>query len=108
MTQTRLSLPRELLIACIAIVASIVVLPGLIYVVGSRIFGAYGAAGGVLTLYKATLANLAAPTLAAWTIVLCPALCIVLLRLVFGLTQDRTDAQASVVPPIRREPTIKS
>jgi len=102
----KLSLPRELLIGCIVIVASLVVLPGLIYIVGSRLFGAYGLAGGVMSMYRATLADLATPTLAAWAIALCPALCVVLLRLLFGLSQ-RPDTDPPTTPMnLRREPTI--
>ncbi len=101
----KLSLPRELLIGCSVIIASIAVLPGLIYVVGGRLFGAYGIAGGALSMYRATLSDLATPTWASWAIALSPALCVALLRLVFGLTQDRP-TEPPIAAPTRREPTI--
>jgi len=99
----KLSLPRELLIGCIVIVASLAVLPGLIFIVGNKLFGAYGVAGGMASMYRATLADLAVPTLAAWTLALCPALCIVLLRLLFGLSQN---AGKKATARSRREPTV--
>ncbi len=102
----KLSLPRELLIGCSVIIASIVVLPGLIYVMGGRLFGAYGLTGGVLSMYRATLSDLATPTWASWAIALSPALCIALLRLLFGLTQDPPTEPAPIAAPTRREPTI--
>jgi hypothetical protein len=101
----KLSVARELLIGCIVIVATVVVLPGLIYVVGSKLFGAYGIKGGMASLYQATLTDLATPTLSAWAIVLCPAACVVLLRLLFGFSQSTT---ASATTRVRREPGIRS
>lgn len=99
----KLSFARELLIVCIVIIASVAVLPGLIYVAGSALFGAYGVAGGVASMYQATFTDLATPTLAAWTIALCPALCVLLLRLLFGLSQS---PEADTPARLRREPTI--
>lgn len=104
----KLSLPRELLIGCSVIIASIVVLPGLIYLVGGRLFGAYGIAGGVFSMYRATLNDLATPTWASWVIALSPALCVVLLRLLFGLTQSLPAEPTMSAAPTRREPTINS
>lgn len=100
----KLSVTRELLISCCVIVASIVVLPGVIYVVGNKLFGAYGIAGGVSSMYQAMLTDLATPTLSAWTIALCPAVCVVLLRLLFGSSQT----QAAELPRARREPGVHS
>lgn len=102
----KLSLSRELLIFCIAIIASVALLPGLIYVVGGRLFGAYGAAAGMVGMYRAMLTDLVVPTLAAWIIALCPALCVVLLRLLFGLTRDHSTEPKQIPAVTRREPTI--
>jgi hypothetical protein len=99
----KLSVTRELLIAGVAVIASIAVLPGLIYTVGTKLFGAYGIAGGMSSMYQATLTDLAKPTVAAWTIALCPAVCIVLLRLLFGLSQSSV---AETAARSRHEPTV--
>ena len=102
----KLSLPRELLIGCIVVVASVAVLPGLIYAVGGKLFGAYGTAGGASSIYQAMLTDLATPTLAAWTIALCPALCVLLLRLLFGLSQRPSIDTEERPARARREPSI--
>lgn len=107
MSQTISSLRRELAIALLTICCAILVLPGLIYLVGSQIFGAYGETGGIANLYQATLSDLMVPRLAAWTLVLGPALCIVLLRLVLRFTSsDQPVAQSAQRK--RREPTFHS
>jgi hypothetical protein len=97
----KLSVTRELLICCLVIAISAAVLPGLIFIVGGKLFGAY--AGGMSSMYQATFTDLATPTLAAWTIVLCPAVCVALLRLLFGLSQD---VKAPARSRSRREPTV--
>lgn len=102
----KLSFSRELMIFCIVTIVSIAVLPGLIYVVGGRLFGAYSATEGMIGMYRATLADLAVPTWAAWIITLCPALCILLLRLLFGLTQDHIVEPQPDSTSARREPTV--
>jgi uncharacterized membrane protein len=102
----KLSLSRELLIGCIVIVVSVAVLPGLIYVVGGKLFGAYGTTGGMSSMYQAMLTDLATPTLAAWTIALCPALCILLLRLLFAMSQSPSAETTDRPTRVRREPSI--
>jgi hypothetical protein len=106
----RFSIRREFIIITVVIMLSMLLLPGLIYVVGGRLFGAYGTAGGVGQIYLATLGDLVAPRLAAWTLLLGPALCVALLRAIFRLTAsntaDNTTDKATSVANLRREPTI--
>ncbi len=105
------SVSRELLIAALAIVTSALLLPGLIYVVGSKLFGSYGQAGGMSSMYLATLQDLSVPRLAAWTLVLAPALCLCLLRLVIHATasgpdNDQPKQRSAAANKNRREPTL--
>ncbi len=105
MSRTPLNMRRECSIVLITICCSVIVLPGLIFAVGGRIFGVYGDTGGIVSFYQATLSDLLIPRFAAWIIVLGPALCIVLLRLIFRLTSQNETPD----PPIqrtRREPTL--
>jgi hypothetical protein len=112
MSQTPLNIRRELGIVLITIYSSVLILPGLIFAVGSRLFGAYASTGGASTggfasIYQATLTDLLTPKPAAWIIVVGPALCIALLRLTFRLTQpNETPAPASQRK--RREPTLSA
>lgn len=102
-----INIRRELAIVLITICCSVLILPGLILVAGSQIFGAYGSAGGFAGIYAATLNDLLVPTLAAWIIVAGPALCVVLLRLTLHLTQP-DEAPTPASQRQRREPTISA
>ena len=106
MSQTPLNIRRELGIVLITICGSVIVLPGLIFAVGSRIFGAYASTGGFASIYQATLSDLLTPRFAAWIIVVGPALCIALLRVTFRLT--RSDPSPEPAASRRREPTLSS
>ncbi|MGE0113891.1 MAG: hypothetical protein AB7T07_03240 [Steroidobacteraceae bacterium] len=108
MDQSNFSLRRELLIASLATALSALLLPGLIYVIGGRLFGAYGSTGGVLSLYRTTLTDVVVPKLTAWIIVFGPALSLLLLRLSFHLTRQTPESASQTQPPSRREPTINS
>lgn len=101
------SFGRELLVFAITGCVSIAVLPGLIYIFGTRIFGAYGTAGGIGNIYQAVLADLAGLKVAAWIIVFAPAVCLSLLRWIFRLTQTGTTAPSNA-RTLRKEPTINS
>lgn len=101
------SFGRELLVFAIAVCVSAAVLPGLIYIFGGRLFGAYGTAGGIGNIYQAVFADLAGLKVAAWIIVFAPALCLSLLRWIFRLTQTGTTTR-STARTLRKEPTINS
>lgn len=105
-----MSLRREVLIVLLAIFLSVLLLPGLIYAVGGHLFGPYGTAGGMGGLYRATLMDLWVPRLAAWALVLAPAICIALLRVIFRCTQPQRDESPPPpqARPLRKEPTINS
>jgi hypothetical protein len=116
MTTSTWSIRREVLIVLLALCVSIAVLPGLIYLVGERLFGAYGS-DGMAGLYRATLTDLMVPRIAAWTLLFAPTLCVILLRVVFHLTAAKPDASESAhesahepapAQATRREPTISS
>ncbi len=109
MSRTPLNLRRELVITLIAICGSVLVLPGLIFAVGSRLFGAYGSTGGVFSIYQAVLNDLLALRFAAWIIIFGPALCIALLRLIFRLTPPDKASEPEPAPErTRREPTLNA
>ena len=107
MSRTPLNMRRELSIVLITISCSVILLPGLIFVVGSRIFGAYGSTGGIVSMYQATLKDFLELRLATWIIVLGPAICVALLRLTFRLTQS-VETPDPAPQRTRREPTLNS
>jgi hypothetical protein len=104
----KLSLRRELLIVSGTLLISVATLPALIYLVGGKLFGPYGATGGMRSLYVSIANDLSKPTLASWTLVLCPAICVLLLRLLFALTQSSAETSARSVATQRREPTVNT
>lgn len=105
MIRTPLNIRRELSIVLITLCCSVIILPGVIFAVGSRLFGAYGSTNGVLGFYQAVLSDLVTPRFAAWIIVFAPALCIALVRLTFRLTAPSETPDAPV-QRMRREPTL--
>jgi hypothetical protein len=116
MTTSTWSIRRELLIILLALCISVAALPGLIYVVGERLFGAYGS-DGMMGLYHATFTDLMVPRIAAWTLLFAPTLCVILLRVLFHLTAAKPDApeprhepshEPAPAQATRREPTISS
>jgi hypothetical protein len=108
MNQPPLNVRRELSIVLITICCSAIVLPGLIFAVGSRIFGPYGSTEGIVSIYQTILHDLPEPRLAAWIIAVGPALVIVLLRLIFRLTAPGEPPAPAAAPRTRREPTLNA
>ncbi|MGC3980489.1 MAG: hypothetical protein QM808_04435 [Steroidobacteraceae bacterium] len=106
MNRSAFSLRRELLIALLVIALTVLIVPGVIYAVGTRLFGVYGA-DGIGGIYGAVLIDLAVPRLAAWTIFLGPAVCVALIRLVFQLTGNPAPSSPPTQRSLRREPTIQ-
>jgi hypothetical protein len=104
MSKTPFNLPREIGLVLITICASVIILPGLIFVVGSQIFGAYD--GGIAAMYQATLQDFLELRLAAWIIVLSPGLCVLLLRIIFRFTTADPAPESEPVRRTRREPTL--
>lgn len=70
---------RELLLATVCLAIGLLVMPCLIFVVGSLVLGPY-AEGGVFGLWRAFLVGLASGSQAFWFILLGPYLLLCLLR----------------------------
>jgi hypothetical protein len=95
----------ELLIALTTVAASLVFLPGIVFVVGSKLFGSYN--GGLRQFYVDTLHDLLTFTWTAWVLILLPALCVLAVRMIFAPMRS-VDASANSKPPTseRKEPTL--
>lgn len=107
MNPNTFSIRRELLITVMTFGLTMLLLPGLIYVVGGRLFGTYGGAGGAFDFYQTTLSDLMVPRLTAWIIVLGPTVVLLSLRLIFHLTRQMPEATIPQKRRPRREPTIQ-
>jgi hypothetical protein len=77
------TLRRELLWALIALPVGVLLLPPLIWLVGSRVFGAY-AGGGTRDLVEHFFRGLAQGQEAFWIVALGPYLVLIALRLTLG------------------------
>ncbi|MGC1458760.1 MAG: hypothetical protein WA825_10820 [Steroidobacteraceae bacterium] len=77
------SLRRELLWALIALPVGVLLLPPLIWVVGSRVFGTY-AGGGTRDLIDHFFRGLAQGQEAFWIVALGPYLALIALRMTLG------------------------
>jgi len=113
---------RELWWMLGALSAGIVVLPALVYWVGTTLLGPYDAASAgkahIGSFYGDVFRDLAVPALAAWSIVLGPLVVVTLLRLILlpwstiptpsSSTPPTPDLAQVPTSPIRREPFIGS
>lgn len=92
----------EVVWASVLLAFGLFALPALIYGVGIVLLGPYGgegnAQGGVSVFYRNFFADLAAPSIIAWSIAVGPLLVIALFRLAF-IGHRGPDAE----PPARRE-----
>lgn len=104
MKQQSGSVQREIVIALAVVALSVLLLPGMIYLVGSRIFGPYSS-DRIADIYVATLGDLMVPRMAAWLLLLTPMVCVVLLRMLFGRDQAEP-AAPDATPSSRREPSV--
>ena len=100
---------RELALTLAAVVGSLAILPGVIHVVGVKLFGPYQ--GGMREFYLNTLKDLLTPAWPAWVLALGPALCLLLVRWIWRTrtTDQSTSGAASGSPSpsnSRREPTL--
>jgi hypothetical protein len=77
-------------------VAGLLVLPALIYIVGTVLLGPYSESNGFLSFYGTLLADLGAGELRAWALVVGPYLIAVALR---GIWLLRADAKRDESPP---------
>ena len=100
---THFSIRRELLIALIVALLSMMLLPGLIYLVGRPLFGAYTA--GLAGIYTATLQGLLQLQWAPWVLAFAPAMGVLLLRAVWRLTSANKTSDAPARPS-RQEPRL--
>ncbi|HTE41071.1 MAG TPA: hypothetical protein VK629_09580 [Steroidobacteraceae bacterium] len=82
-TPTRRSGRRELILAASSLAIGVLVLPGLIYGVGTALLGEYGGGPHLGSFYGDFFRNLGGGKLRAWFIVLAPYLFLWLLRIVF-------------------------
>jgi hypothetical protein len=86
MSSNIVAVRRELLWVLIGLVTGLLLLPPLIWVVGSHVFGPY-AAGNARDLVDHFYRGLAAGQQAIWIVALGPYLAIVVLRLTVGAIQ---------------------
>ena len=83
-------LTRELLLACLLLIAGVGLLPAAVYHTGSRLFGPYELDGGGMGVFYAELLDqLADGSAVAWALVLSPWLCVSLCRLAVALWRAR-------------------
>jgi len=76
---------RELVAAALLILFGLAALPGLIYLVGTTIIGAYENEGGIGTFYDSIFQALTSPRATAWLLILSPYFVVQLLRAVVAL-----------------------
>jgi hypothetical protein len=77
---------QELIWLLGSILGGLLVLPAMIYVVGTRMFGAYKGSGtGIGAFYSDFAHDLSMSNLPSWTLALGPLLMIYLLRLILGV-----------------------
>jgi hypothetical protein len=84
MTVRKPRLGLELALALSLLLIGAVALPVVIFLVGSRLFGAYGAGPSVTTFYGNFVGDLVTAKPAAWAIVLGPLLLAYLVRAILG------------------------
>jgi hypothetical protein len=113
----RAHLRRELWWALGSLGFGLLILPGVIYLVGTMLLGPYGGgangAGHVGSFYGDVFRGLAAPAMSAWSIVLGPIVVIVLMRLIlirWPIVLDNAPATESLAPSTARadKPTIRN
>jgi hypothetical protein len=98
------SIRIELWIALIVTLFSLLLLPGLIFLVGSRLFGVYKS--GLAGLYSANLQGLLKLQWAPWLLTLAPSACVWLVRAVLRLTAG-TEIPDRRTRPSRKEPRLE-
>jgi hypothetical protein len=93
----------ELWFALSGLLVGLILLPGLIYAVGTLLLGPYSLPNGFLSFYGGLLADLGGGQMRAWAIVIGPYLVAATLRGIWSLRPKAKDGSAE--PPPRREPT---
>jgi len=101
MTISRSALLRDLVLALLAIAAGMAVLPGIIFLVGGKLFSAYQ--GGLGQFYVNLFNDLLTLGRPAWALTLLPAMCVLLLRWIWRTPQH---VELPAEPASRREPTL--
>jgi hypothetical protein len=81
---------REARIAAVFIGLGLLVLPFAVYIVGQRLLGDYGAAGGPMALAEAIWLDLLSLRLPAWLLVLSPYIIVQLARSVRRVWRPKT------------------
>jgi hypothetical protein len=99
---------RELTILAVALVIGIIVVPLLIWAVGSRVLGPYthgaNTHAGPLALLGDFLSGLGHGWVSYWLVALGPALMIAFIRLVYGLLRPRPQEQPPQTNPVADPP----
>jgi hypothetical protein len=93
----------ELLLALVAVLSSLLLLPGMVYLVGSRLFGTYP--NGLPGLYAAQLEGLLRLEWPAWTLAAVPALALLVCRAIWRWTMAPANGEVTAARP-RREPRL--
>lgn len=92
---SKAKLKRELIAIGVLVIAGAALLPAVVWIVGSSLFGDY-AAGGYLAFYGDLLARLASGSKVAWFLVLSPLLGILVVRLtLFAMRVSKRGVPAS-------------
>jgi len=108
MTARKPRLGLELALALSLLLIGAVALPVVIFFVGSRLFGAYGARPSVTTFYGNFVGDLATARPAAWAIAMGPLLLVYLVRGILGsfsVSSKEPDARSK---PKRVEPAFRA
>jgi len=98
----------ELALALSLLLIGAVAVPVVIFFVGSRLFGAYGAGPSVTTFYGNFVGDLATAKPAAWAIAAGPLLLVYLLRTILGGFSFSAKQPDEPSKPQRVEPAFRS
>lgn len=102
-------LALELALTLALLVVGTLVLPALIYWVGSKFFGAYSTTSAGLPAFYLNFGNdLTAAKLSAWTIAIGPLMLAFVVRVIVGAIPFTSKTGDSPVKPNRVEPSIHS
>ncbi|MGD9842201.1 MAG: hypothetical protein AB7F79_07005 [Steroidobacteraceae bacterium] len=98
------SLRTELLLVVVVGLLSLLLLPALIYLVGTKLFGPH--ASGFAGMYTSTLQGLQQLQPSAWVLALAPPSAVLLIRLVLRMTSVSSAKPSTQKLPTRREPRL--
>jgi hypothetical protein len=100
------SIRTEALLLIVISLLSLLLLPALIYGVGTQLFGPYRT--GFAGMYAASFKGLLQLHPSAWIMVLAPAVAVLLIRLVLRLTPGSAAETQASTTPTRHEPRLGS